>query len=113
MEVINKKYKDKVLTDIEELYEYYFLRYKNEANKNLIISLVNNNIDLITEELKKVNLSSNEQLDYINLLHDFTRVLETLISYKKDSISVFTGNIEDYPPYHLYKKSQSAFGKIE
>jgi hypothetical protein len=113
MEVIDKKYKDKVLTDIEELYEYYSLRYKNEENRTFIISLVNNNVDLITKELEKGNLLDNEQLNLINLLHDFTRILESLTSSNVGTITQFTGNIEDYPPYRLHKKSQSSFGKVK
>lgn len=111
MGVSIKENKSEVFTDIEELYKYYLLRYKNEENKNFRISLVKKIVELVKEELKNRALSNNEQLNLIDLLQESNRIIESLNQTDEWILTQYP-NIEDYPPYHLHKKSQSTFGKV-
>ncbi|RYU91049.1 hypothetical protein [Emticicia agri] len=113
MEAIAKKNQSKILTDIIELYKEKIIYYQNDKDKELAISLLNMSISLIKKELKDKSLSRELQLTRIDLLHEFMRKVDILTITHIESITQVPENIENYPPYHLHKKSQSAFGKVK
>lgn len=108
-----EKSRTTVLTDILEILKSNVLHYESDEDKEFSIAILNLNIDSIKQKLKDKSLSNQKQLQLINSLQEFNRILDALTYSEPAIISQAPENLEEYPPYHLYKKSQSAFGKVK
>lgn len=97
-----------VFPAIHNVYQSNFLLYKAEESKDFSIYFLQKQVEFIKIELRDKTLSRIDKLRLLDLLSKFSTILEALTD--DDTPEVITyDNIEDYPPYHLHKKSQSAF----
>ncbi|UTA67871.1 hypothetical protein [Emticicia sp. 21SJ11W-3] len=113
MGVSTKEYRSESLKDINESFNLHLTPYVNEENKDFRISIVNNTLDQVKRELSKSGLSNTEKIDLINFFQELSRILERLNNSGNEEFITQNSVLEEDPAYHLHKKSQSAFGKVE
>ena len=101
--------KNIVFPFINDVFQANFSTFQQEERKDFSISFLQKQTDFIKMELRNKSLAKKDKLRLLNLLSDFNKILENLMPEEKP-IKNTSQNLDEYPPYHLHKKSQSAFG---
>ena len=102
--------KNVVFPAIHDMCQANFLLYQQEDRKDFAIYFLQKQIAFVKIELRNKTLPKPDKLRLLNLITQFDNMLESLTDEPFSAADIYK-NIEDYPPYHLHKKSQSGFEK--